>query len=92
MASAEGKQNKTSTATSPVSEWMREGFQAIVQAHNDWLMLVEQQQTMFLQAVRDGLDQYEALYKQGETEYRKAVDGMTEQAAAAVQRAASYTA
>ncbi len=89
---AETKENKSDQKNSlpPFADLMEEGMAAIVQVHNDWLELVSQQQHAFLQALRDGLGQYETLHKQGEKEYRKAFEAMTAHVEATSRRAASF--
>ena len=90
MATAESEKSETSGPNNGAPDLMKDGFQTIVQAHNEWLDLAAQQQTTLVDAMHDGLKQYAAIYKQAEKEYRKAIAIMTDKFNSAIERTARF--
>ena len=90
MATAESKKTESSEPNSATPDFMKDGFQTIVQAHNEWLDLAAQQQATLVEAMHDGLKQYATIYRQAEKEYRKAIEIMTDKFNSAVDRTARF--
>ena len=90
MATSDSKKNEASAATNKANGLFKDGFQTIVQAHNEWLDLAAQQQTKVLEAMQDGLKQYAAIYEQAETEYRKAIKTMSDKLNGVIDRTTQF--